>query len=57
MLQPGEYFSDHMTDYEKLEPDELKALTAFDSLGRTYKAPKKEFEEVKRRLLEMKGSA
>lgn len=53
MLQPGEYVSDHMDEFSVFKGKELKNLTAIDSIGRTYKAPKKQLNKVKERLAEL----
>jgi len=45
-LAPGDYFTGYTNDLSVLEP-KLKYLAAYDSLGRTFKAPKKTVKKLK----------
>jgi hypothetical protein len=47
-LKPGEYFSSQTYDFSVLT-SELRYLAAYDSLGRTFKAPAKNVRELKRK--------
>jgi hypothetical protein len=53
MLQPGEYFTDYVDDYSNIDIKNLKALTATDSVGKTYQVSRKQLKEVKERLIEI----
>lgn len=46
MLQPGEYILEYTEKLDLLGP-ELKHLTAIDSLGRCWKAPRKQIKKLK----------
>ena len=56
MLQPGEYFTDYMEDYSNLDASNLNALMAVSSLGKEYKAPKKQLARIREKILELKDS-
>jgi len=47
-LAASDYFTGFSDDLSVLKPD-LISLTAYDSLGRTFKAPKKAIKELKRK--------
>ena len=47
MLQPGEYVLEYIEDLSVLG-NNLVALTASDSCGRTFKAPRKQIKKLKR---------
>lgn len=46
ILQPGEYVIESMNDFSVLNV-KLKALTATDSIGRTFRAPRKQLKKLK----------
>lgn len=46
MLQPGEYTLEYTPDLSVLGP-ELKHLTAIDSIGRSWNAPRKQVKKLK----------
>lgn len=50
MLRPGEFVLEYQkaSDFVKLIDGDLVALTAIDSLNRTYKAPQKQIKRIKR---------
>lgn len=54
-LQPGEYVIDWMDDFSNLEPEDITELSAYDSIGKVYKAHKRDLakviEELKKRGL------
>ena len=54
MLQPGEYFTDYMEDFSNLDTNNLNALMAVSSLGKEYKAPKKQVKQIREKILELK---
>jgi hypothetical protein len=47
-LEPGEYFSSQTDDFSILD-EKLKFLAAYDSLERTFKAPRRVVRELKRK--------
>ena len=56
MLQPGEYFTGWTDKHSELKKQEIKALTAIDSFGKIYKAPKKQVREIKEKLRKLKSN-
>jgi len=50
MLKPGEYVVDFMDDFSSINIDEISAFTAYDSLGNTYRAPRKQMKVAKENL-------
>lgn len=48
MLQPGEYVLEYSDELSVLGP-ELKHLWAIDSLGRNFKAPRRQLKELKKK--------
>ena len=49
-LQPGQYFIDWMDDFSNIDTDALVDLSAYDSIGNTYKASIKDMKEVKEEI-------
>jgi hypothetical protein len=47
MMQPGEYILEYTNSLNLLE-DDLKFLAAIDSLGKKYKAPRKQVRRLKK---------
>lgn len=53
-LDPGEFHSSILRDYTGMEKG-ITALTVYDSVGRTYKASKKEVTAVNATIAELKA--
>ena len=47
MLKPGEYIIESVADFSVLS-ENLKSLNAYDSLGREFKASRKQVEQLKK---------
>jgi hypothetical protein len=56
-LQPGEFVTGYMEDFSIMEGKDVKTLTAIDSIGRIYKAPRKQVREVKKDLKDVLSGA
>ena len=50
MLRPGEFVLEYQeaSEFGKLIDSDLVALTAIDSLNRTYKSPRKQIRKIKK---------